>query len=96
MGDMKNATEEEMDLAERRAANRKGATGAIADFFDPSTRKAAEAAKMERARRAAEAAANARKQAEPPPKEITFKRGGAVKARGDGIASRGKTRGTMR
>lgn len=30
-----------------------------------------------------------------PQKDFVFKRGGAVKARGDGVAQRGKTRGRM-
>ena len=31
-----------------------------------------------------------------PTKEITFKKGGSVARRGDGIAQRGRTKGTMR
>jgi len=89
---MAEVTDEELQLQVDRAAGRKGFAGKVADVFDPSTRKNAEAAKKEleerrKKRQAAPAAPAA------PAKEFVFKKGGSV--RGDGAAQRGKTRGRM-
>lgn len=58
----------------------------------------ADAAQAEIQRRAEAAAAErgaARRAQQPADTGITFKKGGAVKARRDGVAQRGKTRGRM-
>lgn len=57
----------------------------------------AQAEIQRRAEAAAAARGAARRAAQPAPADtgITFKKGGAVKARRDGVAQRGKTRGRM-
>lgn len=61
------------------------------------TADAAQAELQRRADAAAAARGAARRAAQPAPADtgITFKKGGAVKARRDGVAQRGKTRGRM-
>jgi hypothetical protein len=89
---MKSATDEELEVLRSRAAGRTGLKGKIADMFDPMTRKRAVEAEEEIKRRQAER----NKPAAPvapaaPAKEFVFKKGGMV--RGDGCATKGKTKG---
>lgn len=79
MGGEADKTDEELEVRASRVKNRKGFAGKVADLFDPGTRKDATAAEEEIRRR---------KAAQPPaqpasaPKELQFKKGGAVKGWG--------------
>lgn len=101
MGDTAKMSDEELQKQQDSAKARTGLLGKVADFFDPTTRKNADAAAVEAKRRAAQKAADekAATETEAAKKkvgEIGFARGGAVKAkRGDGIAQRGRTRGKV-
>lgn len=89
---MDDISDEELQIRADRVARRKGFAGKVADLFDPTARKNAEAAKKElEVRRKKREAAPAAPAA--PVKEFVFKKGGTV--RGDGVAQRGKTRGRI-
>jgi len=93
MADMTNATDEELEIRKNAVKGRTGFAGKVADFFDPTTRKQANAAQQEMDRRKS---TKKETTGDSPVKEITFKKGGSVGRRGDGIVQRGRTKGTVR
>lgn len=95
---MAELTDEQLQRDADYVKGRTGLGGKVADLFDPGARKRADSAQQELKRREMqrqqEAAAEAERQkAQRQTQQITFKKGGAVKSRGDGKAQRGKTRG---